>query len=74
MCFRRWNMADLGGLHGKTLGLLGIGGIGQAVATRALALLTARSRIESSLGPLAAGPETPATSNRSMRSTVSRLE
>lgn len=32
-----WNAADLGGLHGKTLGLIGLGGIGQAVATRALA-------------------------------------
>jgi phosphoglycerate dehydrogenase-like enzyme len=33
----RWNMAELGGLHGRTLGLLGLGGIGEAVATRALA-------------------------------------
>lgn len=33
----RWNLADLGGLAGKTLGLLGIGGIGVAVARRALA-------------------------------------
>jgi phosphoglycerate dehydrogenase-like enzyme len=33
----RWNMAELGGLHGKTLGLVGLGGIAQAVATRALA-------------------------------------
>jgi phosphoglycerate dehydrogenase-like enzyme len=33
----RWNLADLGGLAGKTLGLLGIGGIGLAVAKRALA-------------------------------------
>jgi phosphoglycerate dehydrogenase-like enzyme len=32
-----WNLTDLGGLHGKTLGLLGVGGIGSAVATRALA-------------------------------------
>ena len=32
-----WNIAFLGGLHGKTLGLIGFGGIGQAVATRALA-------------------------------------
>lgn len=32
-----WNMADLGGLHGRTLGLVGIGGIGQMVARRALA-------------------------------------
>ncbi len=33
----RWNFADLGGLAGKTLGLLGIGGIGLAIARRALA-------------------------------------
>jgi phosphoglycerate dehydrogenase-like enzyme len=32
-----WNMAFLGGLHGQSLGLVGLGGIGQAVATRALA-------------------------------------
>ena len=32
-----WNMADLGGLHGRTLGLVGLGGIGVAVAHRALA-------------------------------------
>ncbi len=33
----RWNIAELGGLAGKTLGLLGIGGIGIAIARRALA-------------------------------------
>ena len=33
----RWNIASLGGLHGRTLGLIGLGGIAQAVATRALA-------------------------------------
>jgi len=33
----RWNIAQLGGLHGGTLGLVGLGGIAQAVATRALA-------------------------------------
>ena len=33
----RWNVASLGGLHGRTLGLIGFGGIAQAVATRALA-------------------------------------
>lgn len=33
----RWNMAELGGLHGRTLGLIGLGGIGEAIATRALA-------------------------------------
>jgi phosphoglycerate dehydrogenase-like enzyme len=32
----RWNAADLGTLNGKTLGLIGIGGIGTAVARRAL--------------------------------------
>jgi len=30
-----WNMASLGGLSGRTLGLLGLGGIGLAVAERA---------------------------------------
>ncbi len=33
----RWSIAELGGLSGKTLGLVGFGGIAQAVATRALA-------------------------------------
>jgi phosphoglycerate dehydrogenase-like enzyme len=33
----RWNWRDLGGLDGRTLGLVGLGGIGSAVATRALA-------------------------------------
>ena len=32
-----WNFADLGGLSGRTLGLVGLGGIGEAVARRALA-------------------------------------
>jgi phosphoglycerate dehydrogenase-like enzyme len=32
-----WNRAELGGLSGRTLGLIGLGGIGQAVARRALA-------------------------------------
>ncbi len=32
----RWNMAEFGGLHGKTLGLVGLGGIGLAIAERAL--------------------------------------
>lgn len=32
-----WSIASLGGLHGRTLALIGIGGIGQAVATRARA-------------------------------------
>jgi phosphoglycerate dehydrogenase-like enzyme len=33
----RWNQAELGGLAGRTLGLVGLGGIGTAVARRALA-------------------------------------
>lgn len=32
-----WNFASLGELAGKTVGLVGLGGIGEAVATRALA-------------------------------------
>lgn len=32
-----WNIFDLGGLYGRTLGLLGLGGIAQATAHRALA-------------------------------------
>jgi phosphoglycerate dehydrogenase-like enzyme len=32
-----WNSADLGGLSGRSLGLVGLGGIGEAVAHRALA-------------------------------------
>ena len=31
----RWNFAQLGGLHGRTLGLVGLGGIGCAIAERA---------------------------------------
>ena len=33
----QWNVADLGGLEGRTLGVIGLGSIGSAVATRALA-------------------------------------
>jgi len=33
----RWNWATLGGLHGKSLGLVGFGGIAEAIAHRALA-------------------------------------
>src|SRR5947209_6450672 len=32
-----WNFADLGGLWGRSVGLIGLGGIGEAVARRALA-------------------------------------
>jgi phosphoglycerate dehydrogenase-like enzyme len=31
-----WNSARLGGLHGRTLGIVGLGGIGAAIAERAL--------------------------------------
>ena len=33
----RWFAAELGGLAGRTVGLVGIGGIGEAIASRALA-------------------------------------
>lgn len=33
----QWNVAGLGGLEGRTLGVVGLGAIGSAVATRALA-------------------------------------
>jgi phosphoglycerate dehydrogenase-like enzyme len=32
-----WSWIELGGLHGRTLGLVGLGGIGSAIATRAAA-------------------------------------
>ena len=34
---KHWAWAQLGGLHGRTLGLVGLGGIGTAIATRAQA-------------------------------------
>jgi phosphoglycerate dehydrogenase-like enzyme len=34
---KHWSWAQLGGLHGRTLGLVGLGGIGSAIASRALA-------------------------------------
>src|SRR5262245_55888120 len=34
---QHWNIFDLGGLYGRTLGLLGLGGIAQETARRALA-------------------------------------
>jgi phosphoglycerate dehydrogenase-like enzyme len=33
---KHWNFAELGGLHGQTLGLVGLGGIGSAIAERAV--------------------------------------
>ena len=39
-----WNIFDLGGLYGRTLGLLGLGGIAQATAQRALAFGMTRDR------------------------------
>src|SRR5205085_4096431 len=34
---KHWNIADLGELAGKTVGIVGLGGIGTGVAQRALA-------------------------------------
>ncbi len=34
---KHWGWAHLGGLHGRTLGLVGLGGIGTAIGSRALA-------------------------------------
>ena len=34
---KHWAWAHLGGLHGRTLGLVGLGGIGTAIASRSLA-------------------------------------
>ncbi|HZO08158.1 MAG TPA: NAD(P)-dependent oxidoreductase [Myxococcota bacterium] len=47
----RWNQADLGGLAGRTLGLLGLGGIATAVATRALAFEMRVLALRRSPGP-----------------------
>lgn len=33
----QWNFAKLGGLHGRTVGLLGLGAVAEAIATRAIA-------------------------------------
>jgi phosphoglycerate dehydrogenase-like enzyme len=49
----RWNYAELGGLANRTLGLIGLGGIGEAVARRALAFdmrVRARRRTEEPAG------------------------
>src|ERR1700678_115350 len=43
--------ADLGTLHGRRLGLVGIGGIGAAVATRALAFGMSVSAVRRRRGP-----------------------
>ncbi|HEX6310155.1 MAG TPA: NAD(P)-dependent oxidoreductase [Acidimicrobiia bacterium] len=51
----QWNYAELGGLAGRTLGLVGLGGIGEAVAHRARAFaMTVRA-----LRRTAAPPPTP---------------
>ena len=47
----RWNQAELGGLHGRTLGLVGLGGIGAAVATRAQAFGMRVLGLRRSAGP-----------------------
>lgn len=53
-----WRITGLGGLHGKTLGLIGFGGIGQAVATRALAFgMTVRAHRRSAAASPIAGVE-----------------
>ena len=53
-----WSLASLGGLHGRTLGLVGLGGIGQAVATRAVAFgMRVRARRRSSAPSPVAGVE-----------------
>lgn len=49
----QWNYAKLGGLANRTLGLIGLGGIGEAVARRALAFdmrVRARRRSETPSG------------------------
>jgi phosphoglycerate dehydrogenase-like enzyme len=47
----RWNQAELGGLAGRTLGLVGLGGIGAAVARRALAFEMRVRALRRSGGP-----------------------
>jgi phosphoglycerate dehydrogenase-like enzyme len=47
----RWNQAELGGLAGRTLGLVGLGGIGTAVARRALAFEMRVRALRRSGGP-----------------------
>ena len=44
-----WSIGSLGGLHGRKLALIGIGGIGQAVAVRALPHLKRALESHSSL-------------------------
>ena len=41
---KHWGWAQLGGLHGRTLGLVGFGGIGDAIAERGTAVRHARAR------------------------------
>jgi phosphoglycerate dehydrogenase-like enzyme len=47
----QWNIATLGGLQGRTLGLVGVGAIGQAVARRALAFDMNVVAVRRSQGP-----------------------
>jgi phosphoglycerate dehydrogenase-like enzyme len=55
---RRWSAASLGGLEGRELGLVGLGGIGRAVAVRALAFgMRVRAHRRSNAPPPIAGVE-----------------
>jgi phosphoglycerate dehydrogenase-like enzyme len=47
----QWNIAGLGGLQGRTLGLVGLGAIGQEVAKRALAFDMQVVGVRRSAGP-----------------------
>ncbi|MEE9606900.1 MAG: NAD(P)-dependent oxidoreductase [Myxococcota bacterium] len=47
----RWTLAELGGLHDKTLGLVGLGGIARAVALRALPFGMRVRAVRRSAGP-----------------------
>jgi phosphoglycerate dehydrogenase-like enzyme len=47
----QWNIANLGGLRGRTLGLIGLGAIGQEVARRALAFDMSVAAVRRQNGP-----------------------
>jgi phosphoglycerate dehydrogenase-like enzyme len=54
----QWALADLGGLHGRTLGVVGLGGIGTAVAQRAQAFgMTVRAIRRTAAAPPLPGIE-----------------